>query len=166
VVFGIGLVTAYIMLGVCMLVYGKSLFGVGAISIIAGIISVLIGLSMLGILKIPVTLDDYVKGLAKNCVGSWMGLFFLGVLFSMVKVPCAAPFLFVLISETIKMKMVDGVLLLLAFAVGVLAPFMVIGLVGGYALSRRVRSYRNYMRMASGIIIILLGVWVMITSSF
>ncbi|MDI6833895.1 MAG: cytochrome c biogenesis protein CcdA, partial [Bacteroidales bacterium] len=67
VVFGIGLVTAYIMLGVCMLVYGKSLFGVGVVSVIGGVVSILIGLSMLGILKIPVTLDDYVKGLAKNC---------------------------------------------------------------------------------------------------
>ncbi|WP_174590096.1 cytochrome c biogenesis protein CcdA, partial [Methanocella conradii] len=129
VVFGIGLVAAYILLGVCILVYGKSLFGVGAVSVIAGVVSILIGLNMLNILKMPITLDDYVKKSAKNYVGSWMGLFFLGVLFSMVKVPCAAPFLLVLISETITMATVDGVLMLFAFAVGVLAPFMVIGLI-------------------------------------
>ncbi len=117
---------------------------------------------MLGILKMPVTLDDFVKGFATKFVGSWMGLFCLGILFSMVKVPCAAPFLFVLINEMLTMATIDSILLLLAFAVGVLTPFIVIGLVGGYALSERVRSYRVYIKSISGVVIILLGIWIML----
>jgi len=161
-VFGIGLVTAYILLGICMLVFGKSLLGVGAISIIAGVISILIGLNMLGILKMPLTLDDYVKRSAKKYVGSWAGLFFLGISFSMVKVPCAAPFLLVLINEMLTMTTINSILLLLAFALGVLTPFILIGLIGGYALSERVRSYRVYIKTISGVVIILLGIWIMI----
>jgi cytochrome c biogenesis protein CcdA len=161
-VFGMGLVTAYILLGVCMLAFGKSLVGVGAMSMIAGIVSILIGLNMLGVLKTPVTLDGYVKRSAKKHAGNMVGLFFLGVLFSMVKVPCAAPFLLVLTSEMLATTSLNSVFILLAFSVGVLTPFMVIGLVGGYALSERVRSYKDYIRMVSGIIIIILGVWIMV----
>jgi len=80
----------------------------------------------------------------------------------MVKVPCAAPFLFVLINEMLTMATIDSILLLLAFAVGVLTPFIVIGLVGGYALSERVRSYRVYIKSISGVVIILLGIWIML----
>jgi len=162
IVFGIGLVTAYILLGICMLVFGKSLLGIGAISIIAGIISILIGLNMLGILKIPISLDDYVKKSAKKYIGSWVSLFFLGILFSMIKVPCATPFLLVLINEMLTITTIGSVILLLSFAVGVLTPFIVIGLIGGYALSERIRSYRVYIKTISGVAIILLGIGIMI----
>jgi cytochrome c biogenesis protein CcdA len=161
-VFGIGLTSAYILLGMILLVSGKSLMGAWGTSIVAGIVSIIIGLNMLGVFNLPVKIDDYLRRTTRKYVGSWTGLFFLGILFSMVKVPCAAPFLLVLIDQALAMTTLNSILLLLTFAVGVMMPFIIIGLIGGYTSTVRVRSYRSYIKTISGIIIILLGFWIMI----
>jgi cytochrome c biogenesis protein CcdA len=159
-VFGLGLVTAYIMLGIILLALGKSLMGFWIVSIVAGAVSVLMGLNLLGITRVPVTMDGYVRRTAQKYVGSMAGLFALGILFSMVKVPCAAPFMLLLVDQLLTSSMIAAVPSLIAFAVGVLTPFLVIGLAGGYALSERVRSYKKQIQSVSGMTLIFIGIWI------
>jgi cytochrome c-type biogenesis protein len=159
VVFGLGLVSSYIVLGLCLLTFRKSIPSLEGFSYITGIIIILIGLNLLGILNAPVSLDNYFQNSARKYVGTLGGVFSLGVLFSFVKVPCTAPMLLVLINKTITGGTVSNLAMLLAFSAGVLTPFIGVGLLGGYTLSKQIRSYRVYIKKISGIAIILLGLW-------
>lgn len=161
-VFGLGLLTTYIFMGLYLVTMGKSFIGIKYASILAGVISILIGLNMIGVVNVPLKFDDYFKMSARRYVGTWTGLFFLGVLFSVVKVPCSAPFLLVLVNNMLTTGTLNNILLLLTFSTGILTPFLAIGLIGGYTLSERVRSYRTYIKMLSGVILVLLGVWMIV----
>ncbi|WP_011308293.1 cytochrome c biogenesis CcdA family protein [Methanosarcina barkeri] len=161
VIFGLGLVSSYIVLGLCLLSFKKSIPSLESFSYITGIIIILIGLNLMGILKSPVALDNYFQNSARRYTGTLGGIFFLGILFSFVKVPCTAPMLLVLLNKTITSGTANNLILLLAFSAGVLTPFIGIGLIGGYTLSKQIRSYKIYLKKISGFVLILLGLWIM-----
>ncbi|MDW5549711.1 cytochrome c biogenesis CcdA family protein [Methanosarcina sp.] len=161
IIFGLGLVSSYIVLGICLLSFRKSILSLEGFSYITGIIIILIGLNLLGILKSPVALDNYFQNSARRYAGTLGGIFFLGILFSFVKVPCTAPMLLVLLNKTITTGTFNNLILLLAFSAGVLTPFIGIGLIGGYTLSKQIRSYKIYLKKISGFVLILLGLWIM-----
>ena len=156
IVFGLGLVSSYIVLGFCLLSFRKSIPSLEGFSYITGIILILIGLNLLGILKSPVALDNYFQNSARKSAGTMGGVFFLGILFSFIKVPCTAPLLLVLLNKTITSGTVNNLALLLAFSAGVLTPFIGVGLIGGYTLSKQIRSYKIYLKNISGVVLILL----------
>lgn len=161
-VFGLGLVGSYLVLGLCLLSFRKSIPDLESFSFITGIIVILIGLNLLEILKSPVVLDNYFQSSARKYAGTLGGVFFLGILFSFVKVPCTAPMLLVLLNKTITNGTVNDLALLLAFSGGVLTPFVGVGLIGGYTLSKQIRSYKMYLKKISGFVLMLLGLWIMI----
>lgn len=161
-VFGLGLVGSYLVLGLCLLSFRKSIPSLEGFSYITGLIIILIGLNLLGILKSPVVLDNYFQSSARKYAGTLGGIFFLGILFSFVKVPCTAPMLLVLLNKTITNGAVNDLALLLAFSGGVLTPFIGVGMIGGYTLSKQIRSYKMYLKKISGFILLLLGLWIMI----
>lgn len=160
-VFGLGLVSSYIVLGLCLLSFRKSIPSLEGFSYITGILIILIGLNFMGILKSPVALDNYFQNSARRYAGTLGGIFFLGILFSFVKVPCTAPMLLVLLNKTITSGTANNLILLLAFSAGVLTPFIGVGLIGGYTLSKQIRSYKIYLKKISGLVLILLGLWIM-----
>src|SRR5690606_14080746 len=129
-------------------------------SYITGIIIILIGLNLLGILNSPIALDNYFQNSARKYVGTLGGVFFLGVLFSFIKVPCTAPMLLVLINKTITNGTIGNLIMLIAFSAGVLTPFIGVGLLGGYTLSKQIRSYKVGVKKISGIALILFGLWI------
>ncbi|MGB9929239.1 MAG: cytochrome c biogenesis protein CcdA [Methanosarcina sp.] len=158
-VFGLGLVGSYLVLGLCLLSFRKSIPSLESFSLITGIIVILIGLNLLGILKSPVVLDNYFQNSARKYASTLGGVFFLGILFSFVKVPCTAPMLLVLLNKTVTNGTINDLALLIAFSGGVLTPFIGVGLIGGYTLSKQIRSYRTYLKKTSGFVLILLGLW-------
>ena len=160
-VFGLGLVGSYLILGLCLLSFRKSIPDLESFSFVTGVIVILIGLNLLGVLKSPVVLDNYFQSSARKYAGTLGGVFFLGILFSFVKVPCTAPMLLVLLNKTITNGTVNDLALLLAFSGGVLTPFIGVGLIGGYTLSKQIRSYKVYLKKISGFALILLGLWIM-----
>ncbi|WP_245860050.1 cytochrome c biogenesis CcdA family protein [Methanosarcina spelaei] len=161
IIFGLGLVSSYIVLGICLLSFRKSIPSFESFSYITGIIIILIGLNLMGILKSPVALDNYFQNSARKYAGTLGGIFFLGILFSFVKVPCTAPMLLVLLNKTVTTGTFNNLILLLAFSAGVLTPFIGIGLIGGYTLSKQIRSYKIYLKKISGFVLMLLGLWIM-----
>ena len=161
-VFGLGLVGSYLLLGLCLLSFRKSIPDLESFSFVTGVIVILIGLNLLGVLKSPVVLDNYFQSSARKYAGTLGGVFFLGILFSFVKVPCTAPMLLVLLNKTITNGTVNDLALLLAFSGGVLTPFIGVGMIGGYTLSKQIRSYKMYLKKISGFALIFFGLWIMI----
>jgi len=161
-VFGIGLLTAYVILGTCALVFKKSLPSIEGLSIVGGIIAILIGLNLIGVLKPFSIFGTFFQQSVKKYAGTITGVFFLGLLFSFIKIPCAAPLLLVLLNKTFTTGTINDIVLLLSFGGGVLTPFIGIGLIGGCTLSERVRSYRVYINSISGMILVLFGIWELI----
>ena len=160
-VFGLGLVGSYLVLCLCLLSFRKSIPDLESFSFVTGVVVILIGLNLLGILKSPVALDNYFQNSARRYAGTLGGIFFLGILFSFVKVPCTAPMLLVLLNKTITSGTANNLILLLAFSAGVLTPFIGIGLIGGYTLSKQIRSYKIHLKKISGFVLMLLGLWIM-----
>jgi cytochrome c-type biogenesis protein len=52
--------------------------------------------------------------------------------------------------------------LLLTFSTGILTPFIGVGLIGGYALSKQISSYRVYLKKISGIVLTLFGLCIIL----
>ena len=161
-VFGLGLVAAYIVMGCCFLLAGMSLGGFGPyLAVAAGLITILAGVNLLGLIRLPVSTDDYVKSSIQKHATTLAGLFVLGMIFSIVKAPCAAPMLLVLLNRILIGGTVQDLSLLLVFGAGVLTPFFGVGILGGYASSSRIREYRDVIRTGSGILLIGFGVWML-----
>lgn len=159
-IFGLGLVAAYIVMGCCFLLAGMSLGGFGPyLAVATGLITILAGVNLLGLIRLPISTDDYVKSSVRKHATTLAGLFVLGVVFSIVKAPCAAPMLLVLLSRILIDGTVQDLSLLLVFGAGVLTPFLGVGVLGGYASSSRIREYRDIIRAGSGILLIGFGLW-------
>jgi cytochrome c-type biogenesis protein len=158
--FGLGLVTAYLIIGICVLLIGVSFSGAeNYLTFIAGLILILVGANLTGILKVPFSTEGFIKRSVPKYAASFFGLFFLGVLFSFVKVPCAAPLLLVLLSKILSDGTIQSLSLLIFFGAGVLTPFLGVGVLGGYESATRIRNHRRIIRVTSGLILIGVGLW-------
>lgn len=72
-VFGLGLVGSYLVLGLCLLSFRKSIPDLESFSFVTGVVVILIGLNLLGSLKSPV--EMYLKkisGFALILLGLWI----------------------------------------------------------------------------------------------
>ncbi len=161
-IFGLGLIFAYIVVGCCILLVGLSLGGLDPyLTLMAGLITILTGVSLLGVIKLPDVTGGFVRSSLQKHSTTLAGLFFLGMLFSIVKAPCAAPMVLILLSRILIDGAVQDLSLLLVFGAGVLTPFLGVGILGGYGSSSKIREYRNFIRAFSGIILIGFGVWLL-----
>ena len=159
-IFGLGLVAAYIVLGCCFLLAGMSLGGFGPyLAVAAGLITILTGVNLLRLIRLPVSTDNYVRSSIQKHSTTIAGLFILGMIFSIVKAPCAAPMILVLLSRILIDGTVQDLSLLLVFGAGVLTPFLGVGVLGGYASSSRIREYRDLIKAVSGVVLIGFGLW-------
>ena len=157
-IFGLGLVFAYIVMGCCVLLAGLSFGGLGPyLAVAAGLITIFTGVSLLGVVKLPDATNGFLQSSLRKYSTTLAGLFFLGMLFSIVKAPCAAPMILILLSRILIDGTVQDLSLLLVFGAGVLTPFLGVGTLGGYGSSSRIREYRDLIRGISGIILIGFG---------
>ena len=162
-IFGLGLVFAYIVMGCCVLLAGLSFGGLGPyLAVAAGLITIFTGVSLLGVVKLPDATNGFLQSSLRKYSTTLAGLFFLGMLFSIVKAPCAAPMILILLSRILIDGTVQDLSLLLVFGAGVLTPFLGVGTLGGYGSSSRIREYRDLIRGISGIILIGFGAWLLL----
>ncbi|WP_094229268.1 cytochrome c biogenesis protein CcdA [Methanolobus psychrotolerans] len=161
-IFGLGLVSSYIAFGLMLFIFKTSVPDIKLFSVITGIVVLLIGFYLMGLYSLPVSLEGYFQNAARKHASTISGLFILGVLFSFVKVPCTLPMLLLLLERTITQGTLEAMSLLLVFSVGVLTPFIGVGLVGGYTLTKHIREYRKQVKIVSGAVLILLGIWMVL----
>jgi cytochrome c biogenesis protein CcdA/glutaredoxin-related protein len=161
-IFGFGLVSSYIAFGLLLFAFKTSVPDIKLFSVVTGMVVILIGLYLMGFYSLPVSFEEYFQDAVRKHAGTVGGLFALGVFFSFVKVPCTFPMLLVLLERTITQGTLETLFLLLVFCAGVLTPFVGVGFLGGYTLTKRVREYRGQVKFVSGIVLILLGLWMVV----
>ncbi|MGD9780006.1 cytochrome c biogenesis protein CcdA [Methanomethylovorans sp.] len=161
-IFGVGLVVSYITIGIMLITFKRSIPDFTAFSIITGFIVIGMGLYFIGIVELPISTEKYFHTIARKHVHTVSGLFLLGMLFSFVKVPCTLPMLLVLLNGSVINGTVKDISMLFIFSMGVLTPFIGVGLIGGYTLSKRIRDYRSQIKMLSGFILIFVGGWLLL----
>lgn len=162
--FSLGLIFTYILMGILFLFLSFS-FNISPLQKIlawmVGAIMILIGLSLIFPLNLNVT-KPFVRRFAEKYSYHMFGLFSLGVLFSLVKLPCATPFLIIVLADIVFHGSLAGILSLFLFNLGLIIPLLSISLVGvnSVKIAEKIRrSYGRYIKIISGIILIIVALY-------
>jgi len=177
VLFGLGLVIMYTAIALTMALLGKRLTNFKFyMSLFGSIITFILGLNLINYIvqavEFPVSTKGFSKKMVQQFVGDkgYLGAVFLGIIFSAVKLPCAAPALVVILTQIAdKGDLVFGVVLIAAFSAGVLLPFVFIGLISGGTtdVAKKVRwsgFFRNLVWGGGGLVVIAVSVWIFYTA--
>jgi len=161
--FGIGFIfaTVFVFLASVGLVVASSMLAfenvlmwvVFAIAIFFGLD--LLGLSVLKFLRLEVKTKSTIQKLSRKFAFTYIGLIMLGFLFYFLD-PCIAP-IFVVMFGTFQQALLSFLpLVLFVFCIGVLLPFICIGILAGSIskLARGAYRHRSRIRAVSGIILI------------
>jgi cytochrome c-type biogenesis protein len=127
---------------------------------IAGLLIILFGLNMIGVLKIGMLYrDTRVTDTAKPA--SMFGSFLVGLAFAFGWSPCLGPILAAILAlASTSDHVLDGVLLLSVYAMGLALPFLLttLGLSTFLRFYQRFRKHLHTMEVCSGVLLIVLGV--------
>ena len=128
---------------------------------IGGVLVVILGLQMLGIVRIPVLYRTArVAEVAPNTTRSHVGAFAMGLAFGAGWTPCVGPFLASLLALASSQETVGaGTLLLLVYALGLGVPFLLAGLAVDRSLRvmRAIRPHMQTVERFSGVLLIGMG---------
>jgi cytochrome c biogenesis protein CcdA len=163
--FGAGIVTAYLLAAAGILGAGIAfipdsgsrmvIYGTG------GIVAIIVGLVQTGLFSIPDRLGRHASGLVSR-FHTLPGIFLAGILFAALFAPCAiAPFLILAATLLIDTTLTPA-LMLLAFALGILAPFVAIAAFRN-AAQDRLLMYAGVVQKAGGILLIVFGIWLLLS---
>jgi len=166
--FGIGFIfaTVLVFLGSVGLIiaFSTSVFQ-NALTFIICVFAIIFGLDLLGLnflkfLKIKVETKPIIQKLSRKYVFTYAGLMALGFLFYFLD-PCIAPIFVIMLGTFQETLLVFLPLVLLVFCLGVIVPFIGIGIVAG-SISKLARSayrHRSKIRAVSGIILMTYAVY-------
>ena len=133
------------------------------ISVITGILLIIFGLHLVGIMRIPFL--DYEKKAHINVRSANLLLSFLmGITFALGWTPCIGPTLSgILALAAISGTVLQGGILLFIYSLGLGIPFILSGILASkvFEFISRVRTLLRYFEIASGILLIALGILVM-----
>lgn len=166
-VFGIGFVFAALLLGLAfgLIFYSMAEFSV-VLTLLVCIFAIFLGTNLLGInvlkfFKIDLETKPLVKKLSQKHMYTYTGLLLLGFVFYFLD-PCIAP-IFVAMVPLLLLEYLP--LILLIFSLGVIIPFVGIGILAG-SISKLVRStyrHKSKIRAVSGLILIGYSIYLIIT---
>lgn len=159
--FVLGFSCIFILLGASVGLIGNFLIEkLPLLRIIAGIFLVILGVYVLGIIKIPFlyrvkSFNLFSK--AKGCPAS----FLVGVSFSLGWTPCVGPILGgILVLAYASQTVLRGALLLAVYSLGLGIPFLLCALILG-RISKILQRFNKYYRLieiVSGLLLILVGI--------
>jgi cytochrome c-type biogenesis protein len=161
-VFVLGLAVMFTCMGMIAALAGKMYGDVSSYwNWVVAAVCLLMGLHMIGILKISIP----VPAIARPKAGGLVGAFVLGLLFGQVSAPCAAPILVVLLTYLAGSgaSIAYGGLLLLVYALGHSVFILLAGTFMGAA--RTMIENKNMvramavLRQAAGVAIVLVGTY-------
>lgn len=167
-VFGLGLVTAILVIGVIVLYFQLPSFFVvmnylHSLTIVGAAVMIVVGLHLIGILKLPFSVTPW---LATKFQNSPLGLYLFGMLFFFVKIPCAFPFFVVLLTSLALAGTLANFSIFIAFSIGLLIPFIGIGIISGGAPSLArgfMEKHRQKIRALSGLILLVYSLWLILS---
>ncbi|CAN5230951.1 cytochrome c biogenesis CcdA family protein [soil metagenome] len=166
--FVLGFSAVFIVLGASVTFLGSLFaFASGALERVGGGLLILLGLSLLGVFRIPGASREWRVHLAEKPLGI-VGSFVVGVAFGAGWTPCIGPVLGgILTLAATRGGVAEGVGLLAAYSAGLAVPFLLATLLLGRFLSGfgRVRRYLPWVSRASGVLLIGVGA-LMLTGAF
>ena len=161
--FALGLSITFTILGAIASLLGRLFGDVGKLwYFMAAGVALIMGLYLLGLIKIPFPKTVELKTKHKGVLGA----FLLGLLFGAVSSPCATPILAVILAfVATKAKIVYGISLLFVYALGhcalIIAAGISAGFVESFVQSRGITNFSNLAKKVSGLLIILAGVYIL-----
>jgi len=133
---------------------------------IGGLLLVVLGMQMLGLIRIPFL----AQGLDLRLEGGTTGLarsFLIGIAFGIGFTPCVGPYLALILDLLLNSDLASGAALLLAYTLGLGVPFLL--LAGGLGAARRVaRALAAHVRLVNavgGTLVIVMGL-VLVSGQF
>jgi len=162
-VFALGLSITFTILGAIASLLGRLFGDVGKLWFyLAAGVALIMGLYLLGLIKIPFPKTVELKTKHKGVLGA----FLLGLLFGVVSSPCATPVLAVILAfVATKARIVYGISLLFVYAIGHCALIVLAGVSTGFvesfAQSKGITNFSNWAKKLSGLLIIFAGFYIL-----
>jgi cytochrome c-type biogenesis protein len=161
--FVLGLAVIFALLGASASLLGQTLLQNRPLLFqVGGVIVIVLGLQMLGVLRIPwLYRTARVMEIKPNAQGNHAGAFVMGIAFGAGWTPCVGPFLGTLLTLASSQNTVGaGVSLLLVYALGLGIPFLIAGLLVERSLSvmRNLRPHIPTIERLSGVLLVGMGI--------
>ena len=124
---------------------------------LGGVLLIVLGMHMLGLITIPL----FTRELDLRLEGDTSGLprsFLIGAAFGIGMTPCVGPYLALILDLLLDQDLVSGAALLLAYALGLGVPFLVIA--AGFGAQRITAALRRSIRVVNavgGVLVIVMG---------
>ncbi|NMC58977.1 MAG: hypothetical protein GYA51_06300 [Candidatus Methanofastidiosa archaeon] len=173
--FGLGITASYVLVAFMFLKLGQAIPDAYKylISLFGAIITFVLGLNLinsgLDLVELPITTKFFAQKMTHKLALSYglIGVFVLGMIFSVIKLPCAAIILPLLIDEAITGSNASALLKVSFYGLGVLVPFIAIGVVGAFTknVARDMRwnpTVRFIGWVLVGTIVIIISFWLIL----
>jgi cytochrome c-type biogenesis protein len=158
--FILGFSAVFILLGLTASAIGRLLFQYQkAIRLGGGLLIIILGLNFMGILKFDLLLKERKIHLANLGIG-YLSSFLVGVTFAAAWTPCAGAILgSILVLAGERASLASGAKFLVAYSLGIAAPFFISSLFINWFIIylKRARRFLGAMTYVSGIFLVLLG---------
>ncbi len=166
--FVLGFSIVFIVLGSTATIIGQALQNYsGLIARIGGIILIIFGLQYMGLFRIPFLNMEKKFKIPSSLKTGYAGSFIMGIIFSFGWVPCVGMILsgILLLASQLE-TLLQGVLLLAVFSLGLGIPFMLTGIFIGFFSNflKRINRHLNVVSIISGVLLVILGI-IFITGS-
>lgn len=160
--FVLGFSLVFIVLGASVGLVGYLVKGwVPLFSRIGGVMLIVMGLHLVGIIRIPFLYQERKVEYSGGSTPSYVRSFLVGSTFSLGWTPCVGPILGSILALAATSETVgQGALLLTAYCLGLGVPFLVTGLALGTATRylKRLSRYMGVVELASGVLLIGVGI--------
>lgn len=164
--FVLGISCVFVGLGIGAATLGNAAASNPYLNVVLGLAIFVCGLFLTGILRIDALQREHRANLSRIKVNGVAGAFLLGLAFSFGWTPCVGPILgSILALAAGEGTVAAGAVLLLAYALGLCVPFVVLTL-GASALMSRVRSLYRYLpviQKVGGALIAAMGLWMVLS---
>ena len=160
VAFIAGFSLVFISLGVSASFLGSLFFGYrNSIRIVGGLFILLVGLYLIGLLKIP-ALERYLQFNLKDKPAGYLGSVLVGITFAVAWTPCVGPILGAILALAgTSGEIGRGTLLLSTYAAGLGLPFFLsaVAINSFMQFSQSFRHYIHAVHMTGGILLVIVG---------
>jgi cytochrome c-type biogenesis protein len=159
--FILGFSVVFVSLGVSASFLGGLFAGYRRfIRLAGGTLIILVGVYMMGVLKIP-ALDRYFQVNLKDKPAGYFGSALIGVTFAVAWIPCVGPILGAILTwAATSSRVSEGVFLLSSYAAGLAVPFFLsaVAINSFFQFSQAFRRYIGYVHAVAGVLLVIVGI--------
>jgi cytochrome c-type biogenesis protein len=159
--FILGFSVVFVSLGVTASFLGGLFAGYRRfIRLAGGALIILVGVYMMGVLKIP-ALDRYFQVNLKDKPAGYFGSALIGVTFAVAWIPCVGPILGAILTwAATSSRVSEGVFLLSSYAAGLAVPFFLsaVAINSFFQFSQAFRRYIGYVHAVAGVLLVAVGI--------